>query len=136
MTITPLLFTGSLCLTLALIEAWLLVIVFSKPESGLARLIPGTMDLLKSHIDYLMMSMFSYIFFLLFSHFQFLPPIFVVLSFCLGSLGNPALFFIRALYPALKTEQTPLFRSMMVLSCLLTTLGFLAAAWLIASAAV
>ena len=135
MTITPLIFTGSLCLTLALIEAWLLVIIFSKPESGLARWIPGAVDLLKSHIDYLMMSMFSFIFFLLFSHFQVQPSAFVLVSFCLGSLGNPALFFIRALYPSLKTEQTPLFKSLMALSCLLTTVGFLAATWMVAFAA-
>lgn len=135
MPIEILVLTGSLCLTLALIEAWMLVVVFSSPDSALAKLIPGAIDLLKSHIDYLMMSMFLFIFYLLFSHFKISPSVFVMVCFCLGSLGNPALFFIRAMKPNLKTEQTPLFRASMGVSCLLTTIGYLLSAWQIAFSA-
>jgi hypothetical protein len=61
--------TGSLCLIFALFEAWMLVIVFSNPGGKLAELIPGFQDLLKSHVDYLMMSQFLFIFYMLFGHF-------------------------------------------------------------------
>ena len=60
--------TGSLCLTLALIEAWLLVIMLTNPDHSLSRIIPGAQDLIKSHIDYLLMSLF--VFYLLFAHCQ------------------------------------------------------------------
>lgn len=62
--------TGSLCLLIALIESWMIVTVLANPEGGFARLIPGTDDLIRSHIDYLMMSQFLFIFYMLFSHFD------------------------------------------------------------------
>ena len=58
--------TGSLCLIIALIQAWLLVAVFSSETSPVSRIIPGRQDLLKSHIDYLMMAQFLFIFFMLY----------------------------------------------------------------------
>ena len=53
---------GSLCLIVALIEAWLLVAVFSSDDSPVSRIVPGRQDLLRSHIDYLMMSQFLFVF--------------------------------------------------------------------------
>lgn len=44
--------TGSLCLSIALIEAWLLVMILINPETKLAKLISDSDDLLKSHLGY------------------------------------------------------------------------------------
>ena len=127
--------TGAACLITALAEAWLLVSIISVPDGGLAKKIPGTQDLLKSHIDYLMMSQFLFIFYLLFNHFQLQPAGFIIICMCAGSYGNALLFLIRALYPNLKTQMTAAFRLGMTLSCALTTMGYLSAAWLVSSAA-
>lgn len=127
--------TGSVCLMLALLEAWVMVAVFSNPGGGLARYIPGSHDLLKSHIDYLMMAMLLFVFYLLFAHFQIRAGGFLVFCLCLGSVGNPALFLIRAIYPSLKEQQTPPFRAAMFVSCVLTTLGYLGGAGWVAKAA-
>lgn len=127
--------TGSVCLALALIEAWMLVIASINPEGGIAKRIPGTGDLLKSHIDYLLMSLFLYGFYLLFKHFQLESQGLVVFSLCLGSLGNPALFLVRAVTPSLKEKPTAAFRLMMGLSCVLTTVGYSGGAWLVARSA-
>jgi hypothetical protein len=126
--------TGSFCLIAALAEAWLLVMVFSMPGGGLARLIPGIQDLLKSHIDHLMMALLLFVFFLLFGHFRIAAPAWAILALCLGSIGNPALFLVRAIRPALK-EPTPAFRLAMSASCSLTTLGYVAGAWMVGRAA-
>ena len=127
--------TGSLCLTLALLEAWVLVIVLTNPANGLAQRVLEVADLVKSHIDYLLMSLFLFVFYLLLSHFQIHLHSLWVLSLCAGSLGNPALFLIRALNPDLKPNPSPTFRLAMTASCILTTLGYLAGAWLVAASA-
>jgi hypothetical protein len=127
--------TGSVYLTIALAQAWALVVVLTNPTCSLATRIPGWQDLVKSHIDYLLMSLFLFVLFLLFVHFQTHLPTFFALSLILGALENPALFFIRALYPALKQEPSNPFRIAMTASCVLTTLGYLAGAWVLAAAA-
>lgn len=127
--------TGVLCLALALLEAWMLVGLSLNPSGTLARWIRDARDLLKSHLDFLMMSLFLFVFFLLFEHFQGEVPALVILSMCLGAIGNPLLFLVRAANPAWKEAPSPGFRLMMATSCLLTTLGFLGGAWWVGSAA-
>lgn len=128
--------TGSLCLILALIEAWLLVIIFTNPDSGLSKVILGSQDLLKSHIDYLLMSLFLFVFYMLFAHFQVNPSSFLIVSMCIGSVGNAGLFLVRAMNPGFKSEPSPVFRLAMGISCLLTTIGYVSGAWLAAAAAI
>lgn len=128
--------TGSLCLILALIEAWLLVIIFTNPDSGLSKIIPGSQDLLKSHIDYLLMSLFLFVFYMLFANFQVKPSLFLIVSMCIGSVGNAGLFLIRAINPDFKSEPSTVFRLVMGISCFLTTIGYVGGAWLVAAAAI
>lgn len=127
--------TGSLCLTAALLEAWMLVTVVTAPDGWLAKKIPVTQDLLKSHIDFLMMSQFLFIFYMLYSHFHIKPAGFIIFCMCIGSFGNALLFLIRAMNPGLKEEMTLPFRLSMTLSCLMTTIGYFSGAWLVAKAA-
>jgi len=127
--------TGCLCLTIALVEAWMLVISISKPTGMLARSIPGTPDLLRSHIDYLMMSMFLFIFFGLFIHFRIHPNRTILLSMCIGSIGNPLLFLVRAIRTDFKAHQPPLLRAAMGLSCIFTTTGYFGGIYFVAAAA-
>jgi len=128
--------TGSLSLVIALLEAWMLVILFTQPGSGLTKLIQNPQDLIKSHIDYLMMSQLLFVFYLLFSHYQRPAPSVILLFMCLGAIGNAGLFLVRAMYPSLKDEPTPAFRTSMGISCLMTTVGFLGGAWIVASSAI
>lgn len=126
---------GSLCLLLGLVEAWLLVALSLNPHGKLAGWIPGRDDLLKSHIDYLLMSMLLYLFYLLFSHFQLHVPPLLLAVMLFGSLGNPLLFLLRAMRPVWKEAPSVRFRVLMGISCLLTTLGYAGGAGLVASAA-
>lgn len=127
--------TGSVCLITALIEAWMLVTIVTAPDGGLAKKIPGMQDLLKSHIDYLMMSLFLLVFYMLFNHFQLKPTGFIIFCMCVGSFANALLFLIRAINPSLKEVMTVPFRLGMTVSCSMTTLGYVSGAWLVASAA-
>lgn len=125
---------GSLCLFVALLESWLLVARFSSDEGAMARMIPGRQDLLRSHIDYLMMSQFLFIFFVLFKSLSLDVPFWVVACACIGSFFNPLAFLIRAIKPVY-LEQAPLpFTLMISVSCILTTVGYAAIAWIAARA--
>jgi hypothetical protein len=77
---------GSLCMTIALILAWCLVGV--RTTGFMKGWFPSYQYLLKSHIDYLMMTGLLFIFFLLFTHFQVTPPALIVVGMCVGSLVN------------------------------------------------
>ncbi|NOT83544.1 MAG: hypothetical protein HOP02_01930 [Methylococcaceae bacterium] len=113
----------------------MLVTIVTAPDGALAKKIPCMQDLLKSHIDYLMMSQFLFIFYMLFNHFQLKPAGFILFCMCVGSFGNALLFLIRAMNPSLKEAMTVPFRLGMTLSCSMTTIGYLSGAWLVASAA-
>jgi len=127
--------TGSLCLIVALIEAWLVVAVTAAENGPVAKLIPGRQDLLRSHIDYLMMSQFLFIFYMLFGHFSVAPPVWLVACVCLGSFFNPLAFLIRAMRPAYLKQPPAPFTIMITVSCLLTTIGYAASAVILARAA-
>lgn len=123
---------GSLCLSVALVQAWLLVAVFSSEEGSIAKLIPGRQDLLRSHIDYLMMSQFLFIFFMLFRSLSLTPPLWLMACVCIGSFFNPFAFFVRAIKPSYLKSPPLLFTAMITVSCILTTVGYAACAWIVA----
>ena len=123
------------CLLVALIEAWLLVALFSSDTGPIARLIPGRQDLLRSHIDYLMMAQFLFIFFLMMRTLSLTPPSWVVASASIGAFFNPFAFLVRAIRPAYVTRAPAPFMAMITVSCILTTVGFGASAILLARAA-
>lgn len=122
---------GSVCLGVALVQSWLLVAVFSD-NGPVSKFIPGRQDLLKSHIDYLMMSQFLFIFFVLLKSLAVAPPLWLVAAVCIGSFFNPLAFFIRAIRPSYVTQPPLPFTAMITISCILTTVGYAAVAWIVA----
>lgn len=126
---------GAICLGVALLQAWLLVGRFASDSGAIARAIPGKADLLRSHIDYLMMAQFLFVFYALYKYFALVPPAWLVAATCLGSFFNPFAFFLRALQPHYLSNAPRPFVAMITLSCVATTVGYGATAWLLASAA-
>src|SRR5207247_11219266 len=99
---TILVVTGSLCLLITLGLAWCLVGVRS--SSFMKRLFPNYQNLLKAHLDYLMMTGLLMIFFLLFNQFRVLPSPLVVFAMCVGSFMNPVGFIALAIKPDLRQQ--------------------------------
>jgi hypothetical protein len=123
---------GSLCLTIALILAWCLVGV--RTTGFMKRWFPSYQYLLKSHIDYLMMTGLLFIFFLLFTHFQVTPPALIVVGMCVGSLVNPGAFLALAIKPDLPQRPASVFGAMVSCGFVVTTIGYGGAAWVVARA--
>ena len=125
---------GSLCLTIALILAWCLVGV--RTTGFMKRWFPNYQYLLKSHIDYLMMTGLLFIFFLLFRLLQLAPPALIVVAMSVGSLVNPAAFLALAIKPDLPQRPASVFGAMVTCGFVLTTVGYGGAAWVVARAVV
>ncbi len=126
--------TGALCLFMALAEAWLLVALRATGDA-LARLLPNRADLLRSHIDYLMMALFLFVFYGSCRLTGAAPANGLIAAACLGAFFNPFAFLVQAMRPAFKeTPPAGLFAAILA-SCVATTIGFAATAWTIASAA-
>ncbi len=126
---------AAVCLTMALIEAWLLLGRVSTKEGPLARLLPNAKDLLSSHMDYLMMSLFLFVFYGLFRVMDVGPPDWLVAAACFGSFFNPFGFLLRAMKPSYQQAPPKAFLAFTTTSCIATTASFAAAGWMIAAAA-
>jgi hypothetical protein len=127
---------GALCLSMALIEAWLLVGLLASPDGMLQRLLPNRSDLVRSHIDYLMMALFLFAFYGLCRLSGAAPQGWLIAGTCFGACFNPFAFLVQAALPEFRTAPPAIFTAIVMLSCLATTIGFGATAWLIAARAV
>jgi hypothetical protein len=126
---------GSVCLFVALIQSWIIVAHFSNPGGMAARIIPGGKDLVRSHIDYLMMAQFLFVFYGLFRLLSVAPPVWLVVLICFGSFFNPFAFFLRAMRPSYLEAPALPYSIMITVSCVATTVGYAAVAWILAHAA-
>ncbi|WP_400765612.1 hypothetical protein [Methylosinus sporium] len=130
---------ATLLLGMALAIAWVLGFTLFYPDSALAHAIPRRDDLIRAHIDYLMMAQFVFVFALLFRQYAIRPPIWMIVSICFGTFNNPLSFALRALRPKIDPATLPPvephFPLIAGVSFTLTTVGFLTAAFLAARAA-
>jgi len=130
---------AGLCLAIALAIAWVLGVTLFFPDGVLAGHLVERADIIRAHIDYLMMSQFLFIFFLLFRQYAIDPPVWVVAACCFGAFFNPLSFLVRGLTPkpsvvaAIPVEAHFPFQA--GLSFTLTTVGFLTAVALVVRAA-
>lgn len=124
---------GSLCLTITLVLAWCLVGVRS--SAFMKKVFPGYQQLLKAHMDYLLMTGLLMMFYLLFANLRVSVSPAILGAMCIGSLMNPVGFLALAIKPGIRQEPTSVFGAVMSGSFTLTTIGYIGAAWSVARAA-
>ena len=118
--------TGSLCMLVTLALSWCLVGV--RTSAFMKSLFASYPNLLKAHLDYLMMTGLLMVFFLLFTHFQVSPSPLIVWAMSIGSFMNPVGFLLLALKPNLSQHPASPFGLLMSGSFTLTTIGYAGAA--------
>ena len=124
------------CLWVALVQAWLIVVSYANREGLVVRIIPGSRDLLRSHIDYLMMAQFLFVFYVAFRFMALVAPVWLVAVLVFGSFFNPFAFFIRAMRPHYLEKPPGWFKGLLAISCSATTIGYAVVAYDIVIAAV
>lgn len=127
--------TASILLLVALAQSWAIVAVLSAPEGPVAKIIPGSRELIRSHIDYLMMAQFLFVLYGLFRLLSIQPSIWLVVLTCFGSFFNPFAFFLRAMYPAWLEAPPKPYTVLITTSCIATTVGYATIAVILARAA-
>ncbi|HQZ15432.1 MAG TPA: hypothetical protein PLD86_01050 [Vicinamibacteria bacterium] len=125
--------TGSLCMIVTLGLSWCLVGV--RTSAFMKSLFASYPNLLKAHLDYLMMTGLLMVFFLLFTHFQVTPSPLIVWAMCIGSFMNPVGFILLSLKPDLRQHPASPFGLLMSGSFTLTTIGYAGAALSVGRAA-
>lgn len=130
--ISAMLLTACICLTLTLIEAWCLTAVRHLGWRWAKAAFPAHANLLKSHIDFLLMSVLLFSTALTLDHLQLTLPTPALIAVCAGSILNPLGFLALAIKPTLPQSPTSPFGALMAGSFTLTTIGYLAIAGVVA----
>ena len=112
--------SGSLCLTITLLLSWCLVGVRS--SAFMKKVFPSYQQLLKAHMDYLLMSGLLMIFYLLFANFRVSVSPVILVAMSVGSLMNPVGFLALAIKPDIRQHPTSAFGGLMAGSFTLTTI--------------
>lgn len=123
------------CLATSLLLAWCLTAARGMRLPAAVRAFPDTEALLKAHIDYLLMALLLFVFFLLFEGLGVTPSALVLVAMCAGSIMNPAAFVALAVRPALGKDPRGAFGTAVGVSFVLTTVGYLGAIWVVGRAA-
>ena len=100
-----LLSVAGLCLLIALAIAWILGITLFFPDGALAARLVERNDVIRAHVDYLMMAQFLLIFFLGFRQYAIDPPYWLIAAGCFGAFFNPLAFLIRGLTPTRRNTK-------------------------------
>lgn len=122
-----LLIAGSICITMALLEAWCMVSIRFWNITAIKQKVVGYSFMVKSHLDYLLMSSLLFSIYSVLTHLEAELSQVLVVCICLGALLNPFGFLVAAFRKQPSRVMTVVTYS----SFTLTTLGFMGAVYTI-----
>ena len=120
-----LLVTGACQLLFALFLAWVMVLTNHAKLPLLVRTVKSYRDLVRAHLDYLLMALFLLAFFSVYRSLGRVCPAWAVVLACFGSSTNPLGFLIPALNP--RADSQPVaspYKVLLYSAFISTTLGF------------
>ncbi len=123
-SLTWFLITASVAMIFSLIEAWLATLIVYGKLTFLKKVFPVPHNLVRSHVDYLIMAALLCLSYFLCIHLRIEPPAWLVALLCFGVLYNPFGFFLQAINPKIGRSDTTFGRIVVCASFLPTTLGF------------
>lgn len=108
----------------SLIEAWLATLIVYGKVAALKKVFPATHNLIRSHIDYIMMATLLSITYFICHHLAIELPLWVIIILCFGAIYNPFGFLLKAIKPQAGNAETVFGRVMVCAGFLPTTIGF------------
>jgi hypothetical protein len=112
--------TGALLIILSIALGWIIVAHRYLKVKVLKRIIRDDSKLGKCHMEYAIMALVLFAFYL----FKIDLPFFLVLLSCIGALSNPSLLLVISVKPKIDTKPTSPFGIISTISFLITTIGF------------
>jgi hypothetical protein len=123
-SISWLLVTAAGVMLFSLFEAWLATLIIYGKVSFLRKIFRVPHNLIRSHVDYLIMTVLLCVSYFLCLHLAIELPKWLIVTLCFGVIYNPFGFFIKAINPDAGSAETIFGRVMVCLSFVPTTVGF------------
>lgn len=114
---------ASICLSIALIQAWFMTMVRYLKLDAVKKLFPGYRDLVRSHIDYLMMTSLIFSLYLVIVNLGVNLPNFILWLIFIGALYNPFGFLLQAIKPDISEGNDIVSKAGVILGFLPLTIG-------------
>lgn len=119
-----LLATAALVMILSLALAWIATLIIYGQVKSLKKVFPATPNLIRAHIDYLMMSMLLVAFYFACTHLGIALPAAIIAILCFGVLYNPFGFVLKAINPKTGQAETLAGKILVCSGFLPATIGF------------
>lgn len=119
-----LLVTAAGVMLFSLLEAWLATLIVYGKVAFLKKIFPVPHNLIRSHVDYLIMTALLCVTYFTCLHLAIELPKWLIITLCFGVIYNPFGFFIKAIKPNAGNAETPVGRVFVCLSFVPTTIGF------------
>lgn len=116
--------TAALVMIISLALAWVATLIIYGQVKALKGVFPATQNLIRAHIDYLMMSTLLIAFYFACSHLSITLPTAVIAILCFGVLYNPFGFVLKAINPKTGQSDTLAGKIMVCSGFLPATIGF------------
>ncbi len=123
-SMTWLIVTAAGVLLFSLFEAWLATLIIYAKVNWLKKIFPSTHNLIRSHIDYLMMTSLLGVTYFFCWHLNIVLPKAIIVILCIGVIYNPFGFFVKAINPKAGQTDTLIGKVMVCVGFLPTTIGF------------
>jgi hypothetical protein len=119
-----LLVTAAGVMLFSLLEAGLATLIVYGKVAFLKKIFPVPHNLIRSHVDYLIMTVLLCVTYFLCLHLVIELPKWLIVTLCFGVIYNPFGFFVKAINPSAGNAETIFGRVLLCLSFVPTTLGF------------
>ncbi len=119
-----LLVTAAGVMIFSLFEAWLATLIIYGKVGFLRKIFRVPHNLIRSHVDYLIMTVLLCVSYFLCLHLSIELPAWLIVTLCVGVIYNPFGFFVKAINPEAGNAETPIGRVFVCLGFVPTTLGF------------
>ncbi len=116
--------TAALCMLISLLLAWIASLIVYARVSSLKKIFVAPHQLIRAHIDYLLMSLLLVMSFYLAERFVLELPVSIIVLVCVGALYNPFGFIVLAMKPAMANPETLTDKLRILLGFLPATIGY------------
>ncbi len=119
-----LLLTAAACLIISLALAWIASFILYVKTAWLKKLIKANHQLIRAHIDYILMCLLLVVTYYLCQERSITLPNWCVITACIGALYNPFGFIVLAFKPKMANPETSFEKLRVMLGFLPATIGF------------